>query len=182
MKKTGKIIKSQIGIILIVLLVGSALGYAFFGRSHSRNNQDISSTQAVSPLGDAKGVSCGIAPKGTPTGGCGMMGGNRTQTTSSQPVVQADPQAQLITMNYEESGLTPATINVEAGKSYTIVIKINKDVVGCMNTISIPGLDENIQNVNKGSILTFNIKPTSAGTYEFKCAMGVSHGAKIIVK
>ena len=54
MKKTGKIIKSQIGIILAVILVASALGYAFFGRTNSRNNQDISSTQAVSPLGDAK--------------------------------------------------------------------------------------------------------------------------------
>lgn len=165
MKKTGKIIKSQIGIILAVILVGSALGYAFFWRTNSRNNQDISSIQTVSPLGDSKWVSCGIAPKWTPTGWCGMMGGNRAQTTASQAAVQADPQAQVITMNYEESGLTPAAITVEAGKSYTIVIKVNKDVVGCMNTISIPGLDENIQNVNKWSTLTFNIKPTSAGTY-----------------
>jgi hypothetical protein len=78
-----------------------------------------------------------------------MMGGNKTQTTSSQPAVQADPQAQVITMNYDASGLTPAAINVEAGKSYTILINVKTDVVGCMNTISIPGLDDNIQNVNK---------------------------------
>ena len=182
MKKTGNLIKSQIGIILAVLLVGSALGYAFFGRSNSKTDQDTTATQTVSPLGDAKWVSCGIAPKWTPTGGCGMMGGNKPQTTTSQPTVQADPQTQMIPMDYNESGLTPATINVDAGKTYTISIKVNKDVVGCMHTISIPGLDENIQNVNKGSTLTFNIKPTSAGTYEFKCAMGLSHGAKIIVK
>ena len=111
-----------------------------------------------------------------------MMGGTKTQTTSSQPAVQANSQAQVISMNYDASGLSPAAINVEAGKAYTISIKVTTDVVGCMNTISIPGLDDNIQNVNKGSTLTFNIKPTSAGTYEFKCAMGLSHGAKIIVK
>ena len=78
-----------------------------------------------------------------------MMGGNKPQTTTSQTTVQADPQAQVITMNYDESGLSPAAINLEVGKSYTISIKVNKDVVGCMNTISIPGLDDNIQNVNK---------------------------------
>jgi hypothetical protein len=51
-----------------------------------------------------------------------------------------------------------------------------------MSTISIPGLDENVQNVRKWNTLTFHIKPTTAGVYDFDCAMGVSHGAKIIVK
>jgi hypothetical protein len=79
-----------------------------------------------------------------------MMGGNTTKTqTAQQTPTQIDPQAQVITMNYDESGLSPATVNLEVGKAYTISINVTTDVYGCMNSIYIPGLDDNIQSVRK---------------------------------
>lgn len=129
----------------MVIFVGSALGYALFGRTSPSTtpNESAPATQ---------GVSCGITPSTTASSaaGCSMMSGTTTtQTTSSQPAVQVDTQAQVITMNYDESGLTPATVNLEVGKSYTISINVTTDVYGCMNSIYIPGLDDTIQSVRK---------------------------------
>jgi len=114
--------------------------------------------------------------------GCPMM---RNKTTTQNKTIQTttiDTQAQQIQMTYDESWLQPSIVNAQVGKSYKISIKLNKDIYGCMNTITLPWLDENIQNIVKWNTITFNIKPTKAWEYEFLCAMWLSHGAKVIVK
>lgn len=112
--------------------------------------------------------------------GCSIMGNNRpaVQKTTNP----TNSEAKVIAMTYNESWLEPWVINVQAGKSYTIIIKVNTDIYGCMSTISIPWLDNNIQNITKWSMITFNIQPTTPWEYEFECAMWVSHQAKIIVQ
>jgi uncharacterized cupredoxin-like copper-binding protein len=39
-----------------------------------------------------------------------------------------------------------------------------------------------MQSLTAGTTVTFNVDANKAGTYEFNCAMGVSHGPKIIIK
>jgi hypothetical protein len=58
-----------------------------------------------------------------------MMSGNKTQPASSQQAAPIDAQSQMIPMNYDESGLTPTDINVEIGKSYTLIVNVKVDVV-----------------------------------------------------
>ena len=65
------------------------------------------------------------------------MMGNRA-VTQSATTTKVNPQAKVITMQYNASGLTPSTITVQKGKSYTIQMKINTTINGCMSTITLP--------------------------------------------
>jgi hypothetical protein len=99
-------------------------------------------------------------------------------------VQQIDAQLsdETIQMTYTEQGLTPSTINLQVGKTYSIVIDAQTTVYGCMSTIYLPGLDDNIQSIKKWNKITFVVKPTKSWTYEFDCAMWLSHQAKVIVE
>ena len=177
MKKESKNLKSQIGMFLIVALILAAAVYGFFNSSEQKD-----STPAVTQE-SSQAASCGLTPSATP--GCSVP----VKTTSSEEVKSSDDtavvpstDAQTINMTYDESGLSPAAVTVEKGKSYTIVIKVNVDVFGCMGTIKLPGLDDTLKEVKKGTTISFHIQPTTIGNYEFQCAMGLSHNAKVVVK
>jgi len=87
-----------------------------------------------------------------------------------------------ITMTYTDNGLTPAVVTLKKGKKYKITINAKTTVYGCMNAISLPWLDDNLQNIRTGKKIIFNITPTKAGSYDFLCGMGVPHGASVIVQ
>ncbi len=103
--------------------------------------------------------------------------------TAQQQTTLQNQNVETINMLYSDTGLRPALINLELGKKYRIIIDIQTDIYGCMNTIYLPGLDENYQDIKRGSKAEFDFTTTRAGTYEFVCAtMGMSHGAKIVVQ
>jgi hypothetical protein len=85
-------------------------------------------------------------------------------------------------MTYTTSGLQPETVQLTAGKQYEIVIDVQTTVYGCMSTIYLEGLSDDIQSIRKGNQISFSVRPTKVGTYDFLCAMGIPHGAKVIVK
>ena len=161
---TGKI---GITLLWIGILAVSIVGYSYYATGTK-----------------GTGVACPMMRNVTKTAfqwwGCSMMG-NRA-VTQSATTTKVNPQAKVITMQYNASGLTPSTITVQKGKSYTIQMKINTTINGCMSTITLPWLDNSVQGITKWSTLTFSITPTSAGTYGFVCAMGLSHGAQVIVQ
>lgn len=67
------------------------------------------------------------------------MMGNRAVTQSASVVPsKVNTQAKVITMQYDDSRLTPSTITVQKGKSYTIQMKFNTTINGCMSTITLP--------------------------------------------
>ncbi|MDR0860715.1 MAG: sulfite exporter TauE/SafE family protein [Candidatus Peribacteria bacterium] len=78
--------------------------------------------------------------------------------------------------------LQPHEIELTLGKEYEIVIDAQTTLYGCMSTIFISGLDNNIQSVEKGKQITFHVKPKKSGEYDFLCAMGLPHNAKVVVK
>ena len=96
--------------------------------------------------------------------------------------VNSNQSTQIINMTYTDSGLTPSVVNLQIDKTYTIVIDIETNIYGCMSTIYIPGLDENIQSIKKWNQITFVVHAATAWEYEFDCAMWLSHNAKIVVK
>ncbi len=107
-----------------------------------------------------------------------------TPTISTQQQTDVQNQnVETIDMTYTDTWLRPYLLNLELGKIYKIVIDIQTDVYGCMTTIYIAGLDENYQEIKRGTNVIFNFTATRVWTYEFVCAtMGMSHWAKIIVK
>ncbi len=100
----------------------------------------------------------------------------------SQQTIITDQNIEIIDMQYTQVWLEPTTINLEVGKTYKIKIDVQKTVYGCMSTIYIPWLDENIQTIKNWTPIEFVVHPTKQDEYDFVCAMGLSHGVKIIVK
>ncbi len=107
-----------------------------------------------------------------------------TPTISTQQHTDVqNKNVETINMTYSDTWLRPYLLNLELGKTYQIIIDIQTDVYGCMTTIYIAGLDENYQEIKRGTNILFNFTATRAWTYEFVCAsMGMSHGAKIVIK
>jgi hypothetical protein len=73
-------------------------------------------------------------------------------------------------------------LHLTAGKKYTIVIDVQTTVYGCMSTIYLPWLDSTMQSLEVGKSVTFTVNALKPWTYTFDCAMGVSHGANVIIE
>ncbi|MDR2416216.1 MAG: cupredoxin domain-containing protein [Candidatus Peribacteria bacterium] len=101
--------------------------------------------------------------------------------TSNQPSSSV-ATSEVINLTYSSVGLTPALVELEVGKSYSLNIAVETTVYGCMSTIYLAGLNNDIQTLTKGKLITFDVSPIRAGTYEFLCAMGLPHSAKVVVK
>lgn len=98
---------------------------------------------------------------------------NTLGNTSNAPV-------ETISLTYTSNGLSEPNIPLKKWGNYKILIDVKDTVSWCMNTILIPWLDENVQNVNAGNTLTFNVHPTQSGTFPLTCAMGVTHGNLVV--
>jgi len=103
-------------------------------------------------------------------------------TNDQLPITNDQSSQETIHMTYSNDGLTPATLNLQSGKTYKIIIDSQIDIGWCMSTILLPGLDNNTQLVKKGNTITFQFKATKTGTFGFTCAMGLSHHAQVIIK
>lgn len=51
-----------------------------------------------------------------------------------------------------------------------------------MSTLLLPGLDSHISMVRKNEDIILQFTAKKKGSYEFVCAMGLSHNAKIIIE
>jgi hypothetical protein len=87
----------------------------------------------------------------------------------------------IIVMVYWKT-LSPSTIKLKVWETYKIIIDVKTTVYGCMSTIFLEGLDEQIRVLNAWSKLELNITPTKKWTYKFLCAMWVPHNAKVVVE
>lgn len=94
----------------------------------------------------------------------------------------SDEGAETVDLTYDSYGLSNRNVVLEKGKNYVIRISVKDTIRGCMHTILIPELDENIQGLTAGSTVTFRVKAEKAGTYPIVCAMNVPHDANIVIK
>ncbi|MEK7600698.1 MAG: sulfite exporter TauE/SafE family protein [Patescibacteria group bacterium] len=74
------------------------------------------------------------------------------------------------------SGLSPRTFAVNTGERVAIEIYSHEDDYGCMGTILIPGLFEDVQFLKKDTTILLPFTATRAGEYAITCAMGLRHG------
>jgi len=106
----------------------------------------------------------------------------RFNTTNSLQTINNNTPIETINMTYTDNWLKPWKLNLQKGKSYEILIDVQTTVYGCMSTMYLPWLDENIQSVQKWSQIKFSVNATTPWEYEFDCAMWLPHWAKIIIK
>lgn len=102
------------------------------------------------------------------------------QSTGSQatPPVTANPVAnrsgQTFKFTYTQTeDINPKQIEIPVGKPVSIEITALDDGRGCMSSVTIPGLTEKIDLLEKGSTTVFDVTASRAGDYYITCGMGV---------
>jgi hypothetical protein len=73
---------------------------------------------------------------------------NKLPSVAPQTIVQ-DQNVNTINMVYGENGLQPTVLNLSLGKRYKIVVDVQVSIYSCLNTMYIPGLDENYKELKK---------------------------------
>ncbi len=132
---------------------------------------------------------CGSDGAGASGSGCGGCGGAGKAVTPSAGTVEnvpvtADKAAvgeQVIKITYTaDEDIQPNTFTVKAGKPVRMVIEVNDDGVGCMNSIMIPKLFAKPQLLEEGKNLEMAFTPTEKGSYPITCAMGMARGTLVV--
>lgn len=91
-------------------------------------------------------------------------------------------EVQVIKATYDnESGMTPKKFTVKAGLPVRLEVLAKEDGLGCMGSIMLPELSEDIQGFEEGKTNIFEITPSTPGEYLISCAMGIPHGFIIAI-
>jgi hypothetical protein len=150
------------------------------------DGSDLSATTAARPVptkSASGGGTCGASG-----GGCGCGGGGK-QITPSQGTVSLTPatgaassqKVQNINSSFTvREDIVPNTFKVKAGVPVHYVIDAKEDGVGCMSTVTIPGLYQSIFRLTAGQPIVMDFTPSQPGTYLIACAMGVPHGRIVV--
>lgn len=125
------------------------------------------------PAAPAGSGTCGSGGGGC--GGCGG-GGAKALPASGETITQND--VQVLKSTYTQPGdLSPNQFTVKANRPVRFEIEAQDDGYGCMGSITVPRLTQDVEVFAKGQKTVFQFTPTQAGTYPITCAMGVPRGS-----
>lgn len=121
----------------------------------------------------AAGGSCGGGG-----GGCGCGGGgSRTPQPQVTGTVQQQGQVQLLKASYTlAKDIVPNQFTVKANQPVRFEIDAKDGGQGCMGSITLPGLTSQVYVLTKGQTHVLEFTPTTPGTYNITCAMGIPRG------
>lgn len=133
---------------------------------------------------------------GSPTcgsggGGCGCGGGNKVPVnTNTTPVIAETTQdatnqaaIQVIKTTYTATKyLDPSVFKVKAGVKVRLEIDVRDDGAGCGNAITISGLYNSAEPLQAGVPIIMEFTPTTPGTYNITCGMGMIRFGSITVE
>ncbi len=95
---------------------------------------------------------------------------------TAQPVAKIPADNVLKTTYTTTKDIQPSTFIAKVGQSTNLEVESKDDGYGCMSTITIPGLTDQVELLEKGKKITLRFTPTRAGEYPITCAMGVPRG------
>lgn len=86
-------------------------------------------------------------------------------------------EVQVIKATYSaRDGFQPQNLTVKAGIPARLEVEAFDNGTGCMGSIALPGLSQNMEIFKKGQKAVFDFTAESAGSYTIACAMGIPHG------
>ena len=111
-----------------------------------------------------------------------------SQDTQSQSTEQTKPVSdklapgtQLLKTTYtQENDINPYQFKVNIGKPVRFEIDAKDDGYGCMGSVTIPGLTDDIKLIRKGTPIIFDFTPAKKGAYYITCSMGTPRGEIIV--
>ncbi len=102
------------------------------------------------------------------------------KANAKEPTVNGDVQI-LKSIYTTSTDIQPNTFTVKAGQPVRMELDVQDDGSGCMGSFAIPGLSSKVEMLNKGNTLVYEFTPTSTGTYNITCAMGVPRGSITVI-
>lgn len=111
-------------------------------------------------------------------GGCGGCGGGaKKSATPTEGETKIQGETQILKASYSpETDIVPNQFTVKAEQPVRFEIEAKENGSGCMGSVTIPQLTQEIQGFAKGKTTVLAFTPTTKGTYPITCAMGVPRG------
>lgn len=132
------------------------------------------------PTGDQPAVARGAGCGGN-GGGCGGCGGGAVKTKPTAGETVNKDEVQVIQSIYTRvADLSPNEFTVKAKQPVRYEIEAKDNGSGCMGSITIPGLTDEVQTFRQGKKIAFEFTPTQTGSYPITCAMGVPRGTIVV--
>ncbi|MCL5407622.1 MAG: sulfite exporter TauE/SafE family protein [Patescibacteria group bacterium] len=105
-----------------------------------------------------------------------------TPTKSNNEIPPLPPDAQVITTTFisPKDDISPKEFTVQFGKPVRFQVEAKEDGRGCMSTITVPGLVDRPQFIEKDKTIVFDFTPKEKGTYYITCSMGSVRGRIIV--
>lgn len=100
---------------------------------------------------------------------------NVLSASTNNAVPQGD--VQIIKATYSaRDGFQPKELTVKAGVPARLEVEAFDNGAGCMGSVSLPGLSQNVEVFKRGQKAVFEFTAGSTGSYTIACAMGIPHG------
>ncbi len=139
----------------------------------------------VAPAPVNGGATCGANG-----GGCGCGGGKAPAKTNTPPVVAKTTQdaasqenIQVVKTVYtSDKYLDPSNFTVKAGTKVRMEIEVQDSGTGCGSQITIPGLADEVKDLQAGTTVVFEFTPSSKGLYSITCGMNMINFGTINVE
>ncbi len=114
-------------------------------------------------------------------GGCGCGGGAKKAVPVAQGETKTQGSVQLLKATYTSiEDISPNNFTVKVNQPVRFEIDAKDDGQGCMGSVTLPQLSSKVEVFAKGQTTTFEFTPTSKGTYNITCAMGISRGQILV--
>jgi uncharacterized protein len=154
----GKYIFRAIGIILVIL--------SFYNLKNGLNLLGINPIMVPAQKEPSQAEVWTPVTKEPLTGGT-ETGGERLQVIKAvyDPISTA-----------EQYVIDPKDFAIELGVPTRFEVLAKKDGIGCMGSITLPGLQNVFKVFEEGETAVFEFTPKKAGTYQIACAMGIPMG------
>lgn len=95
-------------------------------------------------------------------------------TSQAAETVTADNVLKTIYTNKRD--IQPNTFTAKVGQTTRLEIEAQDNGYGCMGSVAIRGLSDQVEFLEKGKTIAFNFTPDKPGDYRITCAMGVPRG------
>ncbi len=106
---------------------------------------------------------------------------NQLNVNDSLNPLVAPKGSEIIRATYTtREDISPKEFTVKVGLPVRLEIDAQDNGQGCMGSITIPGLVENFDYLEKGKKTVFSFAPEKSGEYYITCAMGVPRGRIIV--
>lgn len=127
---------------------------------------------------DTKVVTTGSCGAG---GGCGCGSAKKTPQSQTVGTVETKGKVQIIKAVYtRDKDVVPNQFTIKVNQPVRFEVEALEDGQGCMGSLALPSLSNQVFVLTKGQTNIFEFTPTSAGSYNITCAMGVPRGKLIV--